>query len=30
MLQELAFDRGHLVKAHIQTNTGGNGETPTS
>ena len=24
MFQELAFDRGHTVKAHIQTNTGGN------
>ena len=24
MLQELAFDRGHIVKAHIQQNFGGN------
>ena len=24
MLQELAFDRGHVVKAHIQQNVGGN------
>jgi myo-inositol-1-phosphate synthase len=24
MLQELAFDRGHVVKAHIQRNVGGN------
>lgn len=24
MLQELAFERGHLVKAHIQRNVGGN------
>jgi myo-inositol-1-phosphate synthase len=24
MLQELAFDRGHTVKAHIQQNSGGN------
>jgi myo-inositol-1-phosphate synthase len=24
MFQELAFDRGHTVKAHIQTNVGGN------
>ena len=24
MLQELAFERGHVVKAHIQRNVGGN------
>ena len=24
MLQELAFDRGHVVKCHIQRNVGGN------